>query len=113
MTIVHESMHAELDARGTKYVEGERAQIEIQCVQAELRFAETIPGAEPLQDWIKRRLERHKAEGEAPWTDARFEAKRLAAVAESVADLKRKGAPVWLVRALIRFTQFLTDRAPN
>lgn len=84
MTLVHEAAHAELFRQGHGYEPEERASIEARCVEAEIAFAELVPGTEDLVAHSRRQLTNPW------WTDSALFDRR-------VAHYRAGGWPEWLV----------------
>lgn len=85
MSLVHEATHAQLFRQGLRYEPGVRAGIEEMCVQAEIGFAEKVPGTQDLIAQARQHLTNPW------WTDAELFKRR-------VERLRASGWPAWLVR---------------
>jgi len=88
-TLVHESTHARLDARGFTYSGERRARIENVCFRRQLAFARRLAEPGDLFDQAERQLRR-------PPSDFTKNASRQ----RSLAKLISLGAPRWLAHAV-------------
>jgi hypothetical protein len=98
-TIVHEATHARLDRRGIKYDEKERTRIEAVCLRRELAFTAKLPQGRPLQDEVARTME-WCASNVDYFSNANFQQRDTQGRVEALHYL---GAPVWLIRAIMKF----------
>ena len=97
-TLVHESTHARLDAKGFAYTPELRERIEKVCFRRELGFARRLVEPGDLVDRAQRQLER-------PPDYLTTDAFRLR-IREKLIEL---GVPAWLVRVV----EWLRDRADS
>ncbi len=87
MTIVHETMHANLTRRGFSYDPANRSQVERICVRTEIAFAKRLPDGASLAQKAIARLDR----GEGFWSDEEFLQRNLKA-------LRTLNMPTWFIR---------------
>ncbi len=87
MMIVHEATHARLSKAGFKYVVRCRERIERMCVEAEITFAERVPGSEAAISRVRGMLATQW------WTSEHIMDAR-------VKELAERGVPTWLVTIL-------------
>ncbi len=95
LLLVHEATHARIHHRGLPYALGVRGRMEATCVNQELEFAKRLPASGDLVSELGSRLESLRHAGEAPWSDARFDA-------DFARGARDYGLPVWLFRILAR-----------
>lgn len=93
-TLVHESTHARLDAKGFAYSGERRARIENVCFRRQLAFARRLPEPGDLIDQAERQLRR-------PPSDFTKEVWRQ----RSLAKLISLGVPRWLAHAVERISR--------
>jgi hypothetical protein len=87
LMIVHEAVHARIDARGIPYSRKLRERIEMACICEEIAFAELLPNG------AKRVSELRDQTKNPWWSNAELFDRRLSLFQQS-------GAPEWLVRGL-------------
>jgi hypothetical protein len=95
LLLVHEATHARIAHRGLTYAVGARGRMEVMCVNQELEFAKRLPASADLVSELGSRLEGLSRAGEAPWSDARFDA-------DFARGARDNRLPEWLVRILAR-----------
>ncbi len=89
MMFVHEATHARLARAGFRYLGARRERIERICIEAEIAFAERVPGSETAID-SARALQENEW-----WTPER-------SGEDAIAELRRRGLPEWITRILLR-----------
>lgn len=87
MLLVHEATHARLWKAGCRYAEKDRARIERMCVDAEVAFAQRVPGSEAAVATARALLD-------TAWWRAEATSRR------SIEELRRLGCPEWVLRRL-------------
>ena len=90
-TLVHETTHAWLDAKGFSYDAECRQRVEAICVRSELAFARKVPDSGRIVSAAEWRL----ALPASHWTDAGF-------TQRARQQLRSIGIPKWLARVLLR-----------
>lgn len=95
-TILHEAMHARLDALGAPLEMADRARQERFCRRAEIEFGQLVPGGAPVVERAMQTLQYSDAEV-APVIDEALAQRRIAE-----ADLRAWKGPAWLKEALAR-----------
>lgn len=100
MMIVHEATHARLANGGMRYVGDQRERIERLCVEAEIAFAERVPGSEEA-------ISKARALLETEWWNAERHAET------AVTELTGRGVPRWLAKRIVArgLRQLGPDRA--
>ena len=86
--IIHEATHARLDKAGHRYKGEQREQIERACVDAEISFAERIPGTEDSVKSVQRLLETR-------WWETERNAEH------AVDELMARSIPAWLAKRIV------------
>jgi hypothetical protein len=94
-TIVHETTHAWMEARGFVYQAERRRRIEAICYRAEAKFARRLPDGEALASSYDERAARVLAQSDSDWSDAAFLEKDLA-------RLRTLYIPEWLAERFLR-----------
>jgi hypothetical protein len=94
-TIVHETTHAWLEARGFVYRADRRRRLEAICFRAEAAFARRLPDGSALANYYEERAAGVLAQSDADWSDAAFHA-------SDVARLRALHAPEWIVEWIAR-----------
>ena len=92
-TIVHETTHAWLEARGFAYHAERRRRIEAICYRAEAAFARRLPDGATLANYYEERAKDMLAQTDDELSDA-------ALLARDVARLRTLGSPEWFVKWL-------------
>jgi hypothetical protein len=95
-TVLHEAMHARLDAMGVRFCAERAARHERFCRRAEVEFGMAVPGGEAV---VRRALDSLATADQeiAPAIDWELASRRVAR-----ADLDALQAPAWLKRAIAR-----------
>jgi hypothetical protein len=88
MMIVHEATHARLERSGLRYIGRERERIERLCIDAEVAFAERVPGSQEA-------IEKARALLATKWWKADQHAE------DTMAELIERGVPRWLARRIV------------
>ncbi|MEJ7809359.1 MAG: hypothetical protein WKG32_02980 [Gemmatimonadaceae bacterium] len=91
MMIVHEATHARLAKGGALYLGEDRGRIEHICVEAEIAFAERIPGSEHA-------VQKARALLKTEWWDAEKHSER------TVSDLRQRGVPEWIAQRIVAWS---------
>jgi hypothetical protein len=94
-TIVHETTHAWLEARGFTYRVERRRRIEAICYRAEAAFARRIPDGIELVSYYEERAKQVLTQTDGEWSDAAF-------LARDMARLRALSFPEWLVKWFVR-----------
>ena len=89
MTIVHEAMHARLDHEHWSYNPEERERVERACTEAEIAFAERVPGSENEIATVRELLATKWWEPDSIRQD-------------TLKEIERLGLPHWIRRLLER-----------
>jgi hypothetical protein len=94
-TIVHETMHAWLEARGFEYRAERRRRMEAICFRAEAAFARRLPDGEALGNYYEERAAEVLAQSDGDWSDVAF-------LEMHVARLRALNMPEWVVEWFAR-----------
>lgn len=99
--IVHEATHARLRSCGIGYEEGIRPRVEAICVRRELAFTAKLPNGQRAHEWATQKL---------AWCNA----ENLSDTARDKrdddwypAELRRLGAPNWVIWAIFAFVRYV------
>ena len=90
-TIVHETTHAWLEARGFAYGAGRRRRIESICYRVQATFARRLPDGFALASYYEERSAGVAAQSDDEWSDS-------ALIAREAARLRALHVPQWFVR---------------